>query len=780
MTPPAARGAPGPLPGLGVFAEVQGLRVSWFAPDMRGKPPITGYDVQYRVITAAAWRNHPHSGASTSATVRGLRAGTRYIVRVRARNDAGNSVWVRSAQVTPAAPPIVALPPGAPWNLVVTPGHSSLRLSWNMPDMTGKPPITHYEVQYKWSFEGEGFWFDYAYRSTLRRAVIDFLGPDLSYDVRVRAVNAAGTSGWVTALGIIVDPTTPPRTAAANRAPSFTEGATAGRSVAENTQPGRNIGLPLAATDPDGNLLTYALGGTDAGHFALAGNQLRTNGALDYEGKSSYLVTVTVSDGRGGTDTIAVTITVTNVDEAPAVANRAPAFDEGASAGRSVAENTPAGRNIGLPLAAADPDSDSLTYALGGTDAGHFALAGNQLRTNGALDYEGERRPGRDGNHRRDHQVKSSYLVTVTVSDGRGGTDTIAVTITVTNVDEAPAVAPTPVAPTGTLAFDKAGTARRTVDASAPVGTAVGAPVTATVSAGMAGPFYSVYTQSSPFTVDRLTGQLRTARELGPADEYTILLLATDGKGKLDVIAVIITVTGGAPNRDPVFREGASATRNVVAGASRGVRVGRPVTATDPEGDALFYMVSGTDSSHFSIGSGSGQIKVGGPLTKSSYSFEVVVGDLKGGVDTLEITITVTNVAEAPVAAPPPANRAPAFAEGASAGRSVAENTPADRNIGLPLTATDPDSEPADLHAGRNGLRPLRPRRQSAAHQRRPGLRGGHELLRGHRDRERRPGRDGHHRRDHHRHQRGRSAGGGADAGHTDAHAHADAHTGDA
>ena len=45
--------------------------------------------------------------------------------------------------------------------------------------------------------------------------------------------------------------------------------------------------------------------------------QLQTNAALDYETKASYTVTVSVSDGNGGSDTIAVTISVTDVDETP-------------------------------------------------------------------------------------------------------------------------------------------------------------------------------------------------------------------------------------------------------------------------------------------------------------------------------------------------------------------------------------------------------------------------------------------------------------------------------
>ena len=69
---------------------------------------------------------------------------------------------------------------------------------------------------------------------------------------------------------------------------------------------------------------------------------------------------ITVSDGTL-TDTIAVTINVTDVDE-----NRAPVFSEGSNTTRSVAEKTPSGQDIGTPVTATDADNDILTYTLGG------------------------------------------------------------------------------------------------------------------------------------------------------------------------------------------------------------------------------------------------------------------------------------------------------------------------------------------------------------------------------------------------------------------------------
>ena len=98
--------------------------------------------------------------------------------------------------------------------------------------------------------------------------------------------------------------------------PVFTEGASATRSVAENTAAGENIGDPVAATDPNNDTLTYTLGGPDAESFDIeeSSGRLQTKAALDYETKTSYTVEVTATDPSGASATITVTITVTDVD----------------------------------------------------------------------------------------------------------------------------------------------------------------------------------------------------------------------------------------------------------------------------------------------------------------------------------------------------------------------------------------------------------------------------------------------------------------------------------
>ena len=89
------------------------------------------------------------------------------------------------------------------------------------------------------------------------------------------------------------------------------------RSVAENTAAGTAIGDPVAATDEDGDALTYTLWGDDADSFGIdpATGQLMTSAALDYETKMSYTVTVTAASGKADEVDATTTVTISVTDE---------------------------------------------------------------------------------------------------------------------------------------------------------------------------------------------------------------------------------------------------------------------------------------------------------------------------------------------------------------------------------------------------------------------------------------------------------------------------------
>ena len=95
------------------------------------------------------------------------------------------------------------------------------------------------------------------------------------------------------------------------------------RSVLENTPSGRNIGAPVAARD-QGDVLTYSIDSATTFDIDRTTGQLKTKAALDFEGETTtYTVTVTATDPSGLEDMAVVTITVTDVDEDPAITTKA-------------------------------------------------------------------------------------------------------------------------------------------------------------------------------------------------------------------------------------------------------------------------------------------------------------------------------------------------------------------------------------------------------------------------------------------------------------------------
>ena len=129
---------------------------------------------------------------------------------------------------------------------------------------------------------------------------------------------------------------------AGNNAPAFAD-SSVDRTVAEHAAPGAAVGAPVqAATDADGDTLTYSLEGADAASFAFdaATRQIATRDELDFETRTGYSVTVKADDGNGGTDTIAVAITVTDVDERVVLSKGSLNPDEGGSEGYTVKLST--------------------------------------------------------------------------------------------------------------------------------------------------------------------------------------------------------------------------------------------------------------------------------------------------------------------------------------------------------------------------------------------------------------------------------------------------------
>ena len=356
--------------------------------------------------------------------------------------------------------------------------------------------------------------------------------------------------------------------------------------------------MPSLRLTPDDDTLTYTLGGADAASFGIVSTsgQLQTSAALDFETKPSYSVTVSVSDGNGGSDSIDVRIDVTDVGE-----NRAPAFAEGTSTTRSIAENTASGQNIGRAISATDLDtSDTLTYTLSGTDAAMFTInsINGQLQTRAALDYE----------------TGTSYSVMVSVSDGKGGRDSIPVRINVMNVNEAPN-------------FTEGSSATRTVAENTVSDTNIGSAVAATdVDADTTLTYTLTGTDAAAFSIVSTSGQLQTSAALDfeTKPSYSVTVSVSDGDGGSDSIDVRINVTN--VNEAPNFTDGTSTTRTIAENTVSDTNIGSAVAATDVDADTtLTYTLGGADAAAFSIASTSGQLQ-----TSAALDFEtkpILFGD---------------------------------------------------------------------------------------------------------------------------------------------------------
>ncbi len=190
-------------------------------------------------------------------------------------------------------------------------------------------------------------------------------------------------------------------------------------SVNENMPTGTLVGT-LSTVDADvgqtfGYSLVSGVGSTNNSQFSIIGNQLLTNSIFNYELKSSYTIRVQTNDGNGGTFADTFNISILNTNDAPTnilLSNNV------------ITENRVAGSVVGL-LSTIDEDANTFNYQfanIGTNDNSSFLLNGNQLKLNGALNYE----------------VKQIYQVQIQTNDGNGGSFTKQFLINVTDSNDVP------------------------------------------------------------------------------------------------------------------------------------------------------------------------------------------------------------------------------------------------------------------------------------------------------------------------------------------------------
>ena len=207
----------------------------------------------------------------------------------------------------------------------------------------------------------------------------------------------------------------------------LTTGSDAPTTSADGTQVILTFSEDIGSVDR--SKITIGIGGGNIASTSTANIVADTTVELELSTFIDATVMLTVAlaldavEDAAGNGILAVAVTaVTNA----IIANEPPEFSSPLVT-REVPENTAANSNIGAALpVATDADNDPLAYTLEDADAASFDFNATtrQLSTKSGVTY--------------DHETTPSYSVTLKADDSNGGTDTIAVTITITDVEEPP------------------------------------------------------------------------------------------------------------------------------------------------------------------------------------------------------------------------------------------------------------------------------------------------------------------------------------------------------
>ena len=450
------------------------------------------------------------------------------------------------------------------------------------------------------------------------------------------------------------------------------------REVAENTAADGNVGSPVTATDPAPNsdALDYTLEGADGDSFTInADGQIQVGAGtkLDFETKTTYVVTVKAEDSYSDYDTIMVTIMVTAVDEAPEIM------------GEATAEYPENGTGSVATYTAVDPEMTAVKWSLSGADAGDFMIDNGELRFAKSPNYE---KPT-DGDHNNDGDSDDTalgeepsnniYMVTIVATDATRRVGMKAITVNVTNVDEPGTVKLTTLRPRAGVAV--------TASVSDPDGNETGAEWQWAKSRNGT---------SGWADIDKATASMYTPADADDGDYLRATVTYKDRESVRDIktaeaVSANTVKAARSQNEPPKFPDqdletpgdqSVTATRKVAENTAAGEAIGDPVVATDGDGDILTYTLLDNettdsdsnadtpanmdgDSASFSIDRATGQLMTKGKLdfedaenTDNEYVVVVRVTDPDGlpeatarsedDSDEITVTIEVTEVDEAP------------------------------------------------------------------------------------------------------------------------------------
>ena len=367
--------------------------------------------------------------------------------------------------------------------------------------------------------------------------------------------------------------------------------------------------------DDPGDQITFALAGDDADKFSFSewepwyeeyyyavylNVDCENPDDADADSDNVYEVTLQATDANG-TAEFDVEVTVRCVDETPAITGPATV---------TYAENGTA--DVGS-YSAEDPEGETTTLVLGGTDASSFTFTKGVLRFNNAPDYE----------------AKSSYSVTITATDQTNNSATLDVTVWITNVVEAGEIgisgSDTPsIDENSTTLFLETYTATNTG----------GADVTWTLEGADKGDF----TLASTATGQALS--LKASPDYEAKKTYWVDVQAASGNKRG---ARRVTVTVANVDEAPVIIGRAEVHRSENGATEVGA-----YSAEDPEGATTTLALRGTDAASFNFTNGTLSFNNAPDYeTKSSYSVTFTATDQTNNAATLDVTVWLRNEIEA-------------------------------------------------------------------------------------------------------------------------------------
>ncbi|WP_437179758.1 VCBS domain-containing protein [Pseudomonas azerbaijanorientalis] len=378
----------------------------------------------------------------------------------------------------------------------------------------------------------------------------------------------------------------------------------------------------------------------------------------------SFSYTVVASDDSGaGNATSApqtVTITLTGTNDAPVLS-----FETGNDAG-AVQEDTTL--SVTGQFSSADIDHDATaTWSIAGTDMGTYGSI--------AVDNSGQwtytLANGTDGVASAVQSLKAGEshdeVFTVQVSDGLGGVDTQLVNITITGSNDAPVLSFATGNDAGAVQED---TKLSVTGQFSSADIDHDATATWSIAGTDTGTYGSIAVDNSgqwTYTLANGTDGVASAVQslkAGESHNEVFSVQVSDGLGGVDTQQVTITITGS--NDAPVlsFATGNDAgavqedTKLSVTGQFSSADIDHDATATwsiagtdtgtygsiavDNSGQWTYTLANGTDG----VASAVQSLKAG---ESHNEVFSVQVSDGLGGVDTQQVTITVTGSNDAPV-----------------------------------------------------------------------------------------------------------------------------------